>query len=356
MKNLFKGNNFLYFRPVRQILHSSRMLVLPGFQGVPLFDVILYFVKGLKQGVINQRAAALSYHVFLSLFPLLLAGFTLLPFFHLDNYIPMILETLQNILPTSTHDFMQSTLTDLLSKKHKGLMSIGFVSALWIASSGFNSLLLTFNQSFHANKKIKFLKRRTIALLMVLGIFIAVIISLSLILFSRKLISYLIVSETIKSFFQLYIFKILKWTIIVLLVYMSLASIYYVTPANREGYRFFSAGATLSTIMFILMSNGFNWYIINFSSYNALYGSIGAIIIFLLWIYLNSYVLILGFELNASIAEAYLNIKTHNKDADNDTPSISKTSINMLNIRRIKKIFRRSPLKRLFDRLKNKTE
>jgi len=327
------------------------MLVLPGFQGVPLFDVILYFVKGLKQGVINQRAAALSYHMFLSLFPLLLAGFTLLPFFHLDNYIPIILETLENILPTSTHDFMQTTITDLLSKKHKGLMGIGFVSALWIASSGFNSLLLTFNQSFHANKKIKFLKRRTIALLMVLGIFIAVIVSLSLILFSRKLISYLIINDAIKTFFQLYVFKVIKWAIIVLLVYMSLASIYYVTPANRTGYKFFSAGATLSTIMFILMSNGFNWYIINFSSYNALYGSIGAIIIFLLWIYLNSYVLILGFELNASIAEAYMNINSNSKKNKKSTLSISKTSINMLNVRRVKIIFQRSRLKRFIDKL-----
>lgn len=322
------------------------MLVLPGFQGVPLFDVILFFAKGLKQGVINQRAAALSYHIFLSLFPLLLAGFTFLPFLRLEHYTPMILETLDKFLPETTQGFIQETITDLLSKKHKGLMSIGFISAFWVASSGFNSLLLTFNQSFHTNKKIKFLKRRIIALLMVLGIFIAVIISFTLIIFSRKLMFYLIFNDTISTFFQLYVFKIVKWTIIIFLIYVALATIYYVTPANHKGYRFFSAGATLATVMFVLMSNAFNWYIIHFSRYNALYGSIGAIIIFLLWIYLNAYVLILGFELNASIFEAYREgfsrIKTIN---DKNGVRISRTSINMLNPRRIKKIFNRSKIK-----------
>ena len=350
-KSFFQDKKFLYWRPVRQSLHTSRMLVLPGFQGVPLFDVILFFVKGLKQGVINQRAAALSYHLFLSLFPLLLAGFTLLPFFHLEHFIPMILETLDNLFPENTQDFIQKTITDLLSKKHKGLMSIGFISALWVASSGFNSLLLTFNQSTHTNKKVKFLKRRTIAILMVLGIFIAVIISFALILFSRKLISYFISTDIISTSVQLLVFKIIKWSIIVFLIYVVLATIYYVTPAKRSGYKFFSAGATLATIMFILMSNGFNFYILHFSRYNALYGSIGAIIIFLLWLYLNAYVLILGFELNASIAEAYNEgFSLHKTPKDKDKVSISRTSTNMLNPRRVKTIFNRSRVKKILTK------
>lgn len=349
----------MYWRPVRQSLHTSRMLVLPGFQGVPVFDVLLFFAKGLKQGVINQRAAALSYHVFLSLFPLLLAGFTLLPFFHLEHYIPMILDTLDQLFPESTKDFIQRTITDLLSKKHKGLMSIGFISALWVASSGFNSLLLTFNQSANVEKKRKFIYRRAISVGMVLGIFFAVIISFTLIIFSRKLMFYLIFNDTISSFFQIYVFKFIKWAIIVFVIYVVLATIYYITPVNRQGYKFFSAGATLATLMFILMSNGFNWYIIHFSRYNALYGSIGAIIIFLLWLYLNSYVLILGFELNASIAKGYSEGFSITKSEKNDNNvSISRTSTNMLNLKRMKAIFNRSKVKQAIDKrkeiLKNK--
>ncbi len=351
-KSFFKDKKFLYWRPVRQCLHTSRLLVLPGFQGVPLFDVLLFFAKGLKAGVINQRAAAMSFHIFLSLFPLLLAGFTLLPFFHLEHYIPLILETLNQFFPDSTKDFIQMTVTDLLSTKHNGLMSIGFISAIWVASSGFNSLLLTFNQSAHTNKKIKFFKRRTISILMVLGMFTAVIISFTLIFFSRNLISFFINSDIISTNTQLYIFKVVKWSIIVFLIYLGMATIYYTTPVNREGYKFFSAGATMATIMFILMSNGFNFYILHFSRYNAMYGSIGAIIIFLLWIYLNSFVLILGFELNASIAEAYLEGHSIKKTASSRKIKISRTSVNMLNTKRLKIMFNRSRMKKVFGKAK----
>ena len=346
-----KQRQFLYWRPVRQALHTSRMLVLPGFQGVPLFDVILFFAKGLKQGVINQRAAAISFQFFLSLFPLLLASFTLLPFMHLEHYIPMIIETLENFLPDSTQNFIRSTVTDLLSHKHKGLMSIGFISSLYVASSGFNTLMLTFNSSAHATRKRKFLIRRLIAVGMVVGVFVAVIISFSLIILSRHLFMYLVINDWIDSLVQLYVLKIIKWAVIIFLLYIVLASIYYITPIDKRGYKFFSAGATLATIMIILMSSGFNWYIVHFSRYNALYGSIGAIIIFLLWLYLNSYVLILGFELNASIAEAYTEGHSLRKnDSSNDKVRISRTSTNMLNPRRLKIIFNRSKILSLFKK------
>lgn len=301
---------FLFSRWVRHILYFSKHLILPGFQRVPLFDVVVFFIQGLSKGVLSQRAGAMSFQFFLSLFPLLLAGFTLLPFFNLQHYIPIIIETISQILPSSSVDFLQSTITDILSRKHKTLMSIGFLSSLYVASSGFNTLMLSFNNSVHSQKKRPWLKRRLIAILMVIGVFVAVIISLALILISRELFFYLVVNDYIDSFFELYALKAIKWTVIILLIYFAIATIYYITPIDKRGFKFFSAGATLTTIIFIVISQGFNWYIIHFSHYNALYGSIGAIIIFLLWLYLNSYVLLIGFELNASIADAYIQGKS----------------------------------------------
>lgn len=321
------------------------MLVLPGFQGVPLFDVILFFVKGLQKGVLSQRAGAMSYRFFLSLFPILLTSFTLLPFFNLQHYIPMIIDLLSQIMPASSMDFLQTTITDILSHKHKTLMSIGFISSVYLASSAFNTLMLSFNSSMHAQKKRPWLKRRLIAIAMVIGMFIAVIISFTLILVSRQLFFYLVFNDYVDSFFQLYVLKAIKWAIIILLLYISLASIYYITPVNKQGFKFFSAGATLTTIMFILMSQGFNWYIIHFSRYNVLYGSIGAIIIFLLWLYLNSYVLIIGFELNASIADAYQQGKSISKKHHKDGIKISRTSVNVLNMRYLRIIHKHSFLK-----------
>lgn len=178
----------------------------------------------------------------------------------------------------------------------------------------------------------------------------------SLIMGSREVFYYLVFNGFIDSFFQFYLLKTIKWAIIIFLIYFVLASIYYIT-VNKEGFKFFSAGATVATIMFILLSNGFNIYIKYFSHYNALYGSIGAIIIFLIWMYLNSYVLILGFELNSAIAEAY--IEGHSKrkvNSKSDRPKISKTAINMINAKRLKIILNRSWIGKLISKNNKKQE
>jgi membrane protein len=303
----------LYWRPVRNTLHYSRQLVIPGFQGVPFFDVMFFFGKGLTKGVINQRSAAMSFHFFLSLFPLILFLFTLLPFMHLHNLTNQLLLMLQEFAPSSVLPFLDNTITDLMTHKHKGLMSIGFISSIYVASSGVNAMLVSFNQSQHTKKKKSFIKRRIMSISIVFLAAIAIIISLTLIMFSKKIFLFLIDKNIIDTLTQLYMLRFLKWTLLISIVYLGFASIYYFAPSNKEGYKFFSAGASLGTLLFILMTQGFNFYIIHFSRYNALYGSIGAMIIFLLWIYLSSYLLLIGYELNASIADAYIHGYSKNK-------------------------------------------
>lgn len=316
----------LYWRPIRRILHTSRLLVLPGFQGVPLFDVLLFFVKGLTKGELNQRSAAMSYHFFLSLFPMVLFLFTLLPFLHLESYAVQILVTIHTFLPESAYLYVEDVIADLVANKHTGLMSVGIVSSIYVASSGVNFLILTLTKTQN-NGKMKFFKRRLLSIGLVIGLSIGLIISITLILFSKNLLLYLILNETIKTFFQYYVLKVLKWCIIIFLIYLAFAIMYYVVLVDKKGYKFFSAGATLGTILFILMSMGFNLYIEHFSRYNALYGSIGAMIIFLLWIYLSCYVLLIGFELNTSIAIAYT--QGRSKTIDSKDLHISRSGKNM---------------------------
>ncbi|MBR1769765.1 MAG: YihY/virulence factor BrkB family protein [Bacteroidales bacterium] len=341
------ARKLIYWRPVRKLLHYSRLLVLPGFQKVPVFDVVVFFIKGLTKGALNQRSAAVSFHFFLSLFPLILFIVSLLPFLHLEFLTEKIIETVSEFIPNSAGDFITSTINDLMNHKHKGLMTIGFLSSIFVASSGVNALLLSLNYSQHTNKKHPAWKRRLISVGIVVGVFLAVIVSMLLILFAKKLILYLFIYDVIKNFVQFYILRVLKWVIIVFIIYLLFALIYYVAPADKTGYKFFSAGATLGTIIFILLSQGFNWYIIHFSRYNALYGSIGAMIIFLLWIYLNAYVVIIGFELNASIADAYTQgYSLRGKTSENENSlRISRSARNVSSFARIKK-----DLKRLYTR------
>lgn len=328
----------LYWRPVRNTLHYSRQLVLPGFQGVPFFDVMLFFGKGLTKGVLNQRSAAMSFHFFLSLFPLILFLFTLLPFMHLHSLTNQLLLTLQEFTPSSIYPFLDNTISDLMTHKHKGLMSIGFLSSIYVASSGVNAMLVSFNQSQHTKGKKSFINRRITSVLIVICLAVAVIISLTLIMFSKKIFSFLIDKGIIDTLTQLYVLTALKWTLLITIVYLTFASIYYLAPSNKEGYKFLSAGATLGTFLFILMTQGFNFYILHFSRYNALYGSIGAMIIFLSWIYLSSYLFLIGFELNASIADAYQQGYSKKRKYKNDSNmSLNRTSRSVSPLTKIRK-------------------
>lgn len=294
----------IYWRPVRKILHTSRMLVIPGFQGVPLFDVTVFFIKGLMKGVLNQRAAAVSFHFVLAIFPLVLFFFTLLPYFDTAYYAGQLFSLLKDTLPENVYPAIEKTLIDILQRKHNGLLSVGFISSIYVASSGINAMLVSFNQSHHSIEKRKWLKRRLLSILMVLIIAIVVLISFTLIGGFRIFVRHLEQEGILDTTAKLIILKSLKWFLLISIVYLMFAALYYCTPANRKNYTFFSAGASLATVLFILTTQGFNFYILHFSRYNALYGSIGVLIIFLLWTYINSFILLIGFELNASIAEA----------------------------------------------------
>lgn len=334
--------HFLYWRPVRNALHVSRLIVLPGFQGVPLFDVLFFFFQGLAKGFINQRAAALAYHFVLATFPLLLFFFTLLPYIPIDSLYLQVLDLIYNFVPDSISEKVISVINEIFLNKHQGLMSIGFISSVYVASSGISAMMVSFSSSKHIIQKRTWLKRRIISIGLVFAIGLVVILSFLLVTGSTTFFKYLLENAFIEQGVILFMLKFAKWLLLVTLVYVMFVIIYYYTPAHKPKFQFFSAGATLATILFILSISGFNFYISNFSRYNALYGSIGALIIFLLWFYLISYVLIIGYELNASIAYA-LNEKVSKKDnRDPETTiKLSRSAGNKSVYRRWQRIIRR---------------
>lgn len=336
---------FLYWRPVRNTMHLSRLIVLPGFQGVPIFDVLYFFFNGLIKGFINQRAAALAYHFVLAMFPLLLFFFTLLPYIPIDSLYIQIIELIKTIVPNAISEKVIGTINGIFLQKHQGLMSIGFLTSLYVASSGINAMINSFNSTTHGFKKKKWLKNRIVSIGLVFAIGLVVLLSFALIIGSKTFFNFLLVNGLIEEGFMLMLLQIAKWILLIALVYIMFVVIYYYTPNDKSNFKFFSAGATLATILFLLSISGFNFYITHFSRYNALYGSIGALIIFFLWFYLVSYILIIGFELNASIAHAINEgyKKDIHKDLDeSETPMhISRTAGNKSSYRRWSRIIRR---------------
>lgn len=341
----------LYWRPVRSVLHVSRLVVLPGFQGVPIFDVMYFFFNGLMKGFINQRAAALSYHFVLALFPLLLFLCTLLPYIPIDSLYLQVYVFIQDMLPEAVSHKVIETIDVIFLKKHGGLMSLGFLTSIYVASSGVNAMIIYFNNSKQNSIKRTWIKRRMISIGLVFAIGFVVILSFVLIVGSKAFFNFLLAQGLIEQGFMLFLLKTAKWTLLISLVYIMFVLLYYYIPTYKSNLKFFSAGATLATTLFILSISGFNFYISHFSHYNALYGSIGALIVFLLWVYMISYILIIGFELNASVAyavsEGYK--KEINKELiEGETPMhISRSGSNKSIYRRWKRILSKIGLIRI---------
>ncbi|MDR1725144.1 MAG: YihY/virulence factor BrkB family protein [Bacteroidales bacterium] len=296
----------IYYRPIRTFLHFTRNYSLPGFQKMPIFNVVKFFIIGTYRSSLNQRAAATAFHFILAIFPLLLFFFTLLPYIPVKELYFQLYELLNELLPEGVYMQVAEVLDDIIVRKHNGLMSIGFITSLYVASNGVNGVLIAFNQSkqIHDNERRKWLKRRALSLVLIMLIGIVMIFAFCLIVGFKALTIYLIGKGYINYGMQLLIFRTIKWTLLVGLLYFVFASIYYIAPIRKKGYKFVSAGATMATLLLILTTQGFNLYIRNFSHYNALYGSIGALIVLMIWIYLNCFILLIGFELNASIVEA----------------------------------------------------
>lgn len=286
---------------IRRAIHISRKIVLPGFEGLSLWEVSFFFVWSLRKGLITQRAAALSYNFFLAMVPfglLLVLLSAYLPFYDIEQDIVPILagfipqQLVTNFLE-SMHEFENSSVSSLLS--------FGFLLSLYFASNGFVVMINTFNSTRQKLRKRKWWSVRLIAIAFVIVFLIGLLGSFFLLLTEQRMLNSLAdKSEFINSNYYLF-FVILNSLFFAVILYFAIALIYYYGPVKKGSFRFFSAGATMATVMIVLISVTYVYYVNEFARYNEIYGSIGTIMILLLWIYFVSISLLVGFELNASI-------------------------------------------------------
>lgn len=286
-------------------LNLSKKVVLPGFDGMNMYEVISFFIQGLQKSSLTTRASSLAFRFFLAIFPSIIFLFTVIPYIPVNNFHSNLIELLEEILPENAYELTISTIEDLINNKNGGLLSFGFLFALYLATDGVNAMIMAFNDSYHfIGKKTSFIKQRLIAFLLLFILTALMIFAISLIVFSKIIISSLIEYNILHNDFSLYLVNIGRFIILILVFLMGISSIYYFGNLKGGKFRFISAGSTLATILSIILSYGFAFYVNNFATYNKVYGSIGTLIVVMLWLYFNSLVLLIGFELNASISHA----------------------------------------------------
>jgi membrane protein len=290
-------------KPVYKIIKTSQKLVLPGFEGLSLYIVSKFFFHGLRNGTLNMRASSLAFNFFLALFPSIIFVFTLIPYIPIDHFQKSLFDLLQNIMPKSVFIATEDTITDIINNQHRGLLSLGFVSALYFSTNGFNAMINAFNETYHEIETRNFFMKRLVSLFMVVFTVFMLTAAIALIILFE--IGFQNLFHTHKMAYHLIMFG--KWLVLFGICFCLISFNYYIGPKQKKRWYFFSAGSMFSTVLIIIASFAFGYYVNHFGKYNKLYGSIGTLIVVMMLIYINSFILLLGFDLNASIQTAKKN-------------------------------------------------
>ncbi len=290
-----------------RLIQLEKRVSLPGFHGTPLYDVVVFFFRGIMRGSLTTRASAIAFSFFLAIFPSIIFLFTLIPYIPVDNFQEQFFAMLKALIPGNAFAALESTLLEVITLKSGGLLSFGFIAALFFSTNGVNSLIGAFNATYHIIDIRGIWSQYFVSIF--LTIFLTFLISLAtaLIIFGQVTLSYLDAHHIINDGLDIWLLIIGKWVIVLILFFVSISMLYYFAPAKRTKFRFLSPGATLATFLIIVTSIGFSAYVNNFGQYNKLYGSIGSFMALMIWLYFNAIALLVGFELNASISSALSN-------------------------------------------------
>ena len=285
------------------ILDFTKKIKPLGFSGLSIYDVAIFFWKGLMEGAITTRASSLAFNFFLAFFPSIIVFFTLIPYIPIVGLQEILMELLSVVLPPSTNEVTFNTLDDIINNPRGGLLSVGFILALYFSTNGVNSLIEAFNASYHIRENRPIIQQRLLSLGLTLLLSFMLIIAIGLIIFGKLTLGYLTDFDIISnSSADLILFG--KWLTIFLILFFGISSLFHLGPSIKSKWKLFTPGSILATLGIIITSIGFNYYINHFSQYNKVYGSIGTLMIILIWMYFNSIILLTGFELNASISNA----------------------------------------------------
>lgn len=293
---------FVNLPVVKQLLQWSKTHSLPGFFQVPLFDVAVFLFNEARRVTIIMRANSVAFSFFLSLFPAIIAIFTLITMLPVyDMFQHEINSYIDYIMPSTAGQELKGTIENLV-KPDSRVLSLSFLLALYFSSNGMLALMEGFEKShLKSFNKWPVWEKRLLAIGLTLVLALMLLVSVVMIILGRFILNlsaeYLHLDIETKAYINIF-----RWLVILALFYFGIAFIYRYAVALKRKLPWLTPGATLATILSIISSLLFSFYVNAFNTYNQVYGSIGTIIVMMLWIQINCMVLMVGFELNASIA------------------------------------------------------
>ena len=278
-----------------------------GKHKVGLYDAILIFLGKMQSDELLDRANGVAFSFTMAIFPAIIFLFTLTPY--IQEFFPAvddheIIGFLKTILPTNLYLAAETTITDIISKQRGGLLSFGFVLTLILSTNGMTALMSAFNSCYKTVETRGFVKKRVIAVILIFVLAISIIVSIALLVVGQQFLRDSEIRSVVADNISIDLIIILRFVFLYIIFQITISSIYYLAPAVHEKWHFLSIGSVFSSLACILASFGFSYYINNFGTYNKLYGSIGVLLVLMVWLFIISLILLVGFEMNAAIDKA----------------------------------------------------
>ena len=271
---------------------KSKKMSLPGLQKVPLYDVMRFFAQSMSKGVVFQRAAAITYRVFVAVVPMIIALFSAIAFLG-EDFRNTLISMLQSLVAPYASPAVEGVITDVVMRQNGTLSSAMLVVGIYFTIICIMGIVAAMTTSYFNEGKRNFLQQ----------------IKLSAVLMMSLAVRYMHThwgnNPQLYSFFV----NFLKWVLVFGAVYFLISTFYYLAPVKRGNYRFFSAGSSICTVLLVILLGFMNLYFSNFTNYNLIYGSLGALFAILLWINWSAAIFLICYDLNVSIAKA----KSENK-------------------------------------------
>ena len=279
-----------------------------------LCRIISILYQKIFQFDIDVRAAAVAYNFTLAVFPTIIFLFSLLPYMPIDHLDLKMIGFLKGTIPKNLHEDLTELIREIVNKKRGGVLSFGFIFALYASTSGIMALIRSFNLTYKTNENRGFMKERVIAVALNFLLTFVLLIAFVAFILGNFVVKMLTKEGLIEYNFTYYLTKSLTYLSIFSVFFFTISIIYYYAPAIHKRWKFFNAGSITASILTISVTNIFSYYLVNFASYHKIYGSIGSLIALMVWLYFIALILIVGFEINASIDQ----VKTEDSDQEKD--------------------------------------
>lgn len=287
---------------IRNIARYFKTIELPGLQGFTLYELLEIYILGIIENTVTYKAGSIAFSFFMALFPFALFILNLIPFIPIEGFQQDFLKFVEESVPPNTYGAIESIVNDILNNSYQGLLSTGFILSIFLMANGLNSILGGFETSQHVIIKRGFFRQYFIAVGMSLLISFILIVTVAAIVVFEIFIRSIHLQDAIRI--NIDIIVIVRYVFVILMLLIT-TSILFKFGTTRTGKRsFISVGSVFTTILVIITSYIFAIWVVDFSQYNELYGSIGTLLVVMFYIWINCMILLLGFELNAAINTA----------------------------------------------------